>query len=415
MFNGLREKTNAWRKAAKARRFAFEAKDDPQKSLRYSLIYGQSDFFYYLISELSDQLDVNFVYQEMSHLRPIHLACSHASIDEVRALLDLGADLQFKPRYSGDALLKSVLKNEEHNRQQIWDLLLDYIPVDQPIADGRTLLSYVAMTGNISDVQFLLERGADPRANMKETGPIWGHPFLFALICNEDKKLFEILVEHSLAVITDKSLSKEILLSQIFSDVCGYGYGGGEYPVSCRLKDLVYLYGLGADCEYLDKKRSGYRPFEQLEPLEFSSEFEETLRLFCQMGLDINGPSPERGKYISVILDGGFHPKVDFVKHLEAYGADFNQIVEGFSCSEPLWFRILGTGYYYAESWIPLAKALKEAGANLHALDANGKYFVERLLWKEDQGLEQLNALVNLGLNEVAVQKYFQEKEKYFS
>lgn len=413
MFKVLREKIRAQRKRAETRRFAIEAKDDPQKSLKDSLYYRQIGFFYYLLSDLSDQLDVNFIYQG-SGLRPIQLACSNASVDEVQALLDLGADLQFKPRYASDALLKSVLKNEEHNRQPIWDLLLNSIPIDQPIQDGRTLLSYVAMTGNISDAQFLLERGADPTANMKETSPIWGHPLLFALMCNEDKSLFEILLEHSLAAISDKSLSKDTLVSQVFNDVCGYGYGGGEYPVSKRLEDLGFLYRQGADCEYLDQRGFEHRPFQRLEPMEFSSKFEETLELFCQMGLDINGPSQEKGKYILEILDKGFHPKADFVKYLKTYGADFNQIVEGFGRSEPLWFSILGAGSYYAESWVPLAMALKEAGANLNALDSDGNYFVERLPWKRDQGLEQLNTLVSLGLNEKAVEQYFEVKKKYY-
>ena len=403
MFSSLKQMLKRYVDKHNLSRYAESAKKDPHAALCDALRYRDKDFFEYLVSTVGERLDVNRIDQRTER-RPIEIACLIGSATDVATLMRLGADVTLEPYYQSNALLKLVAQNLERNKEEVWNLLLPHLDINLADRDGKTVLCTAAMTGHGLDLEFLLKNGADPIANMDSSYSV-AHPMLFALMCNENRHPFELLIAAA------RNVDPADLINQVFVDVCRYPLHGGEYPAEKRIKDLAYLAGLGADCYYSDSRIQGSRPFEVLEASEFSSMFEDTLSFFCEQGLDINGPHSEPGLFIQSILSGAFHPQEKFVALLKNYGADFNQIVNGLHNSEPLWFNILSSGYYYSSTWGPLAKALIEAGANINSVDSNGKYFSERLLGQADINLEKLNTLIGLGLKEVAVERYFSSRD----
>lgn len=382
--------------------YAERIKQDPDAALFDALWHYDRAFFEELISTAGERLDMNQI-DKRTKRRPIEIACIVGSASDVTTLVRLGADVTLEPYYQSNALLGLVTQNLERNKEEIWNLLLPHLDINLADRDGKTVLCTAAMTGHGLDLEFLLKNGANPTANMDSSHSV-AHPLLFALMCNENRYPFELLLGAA------RNIDPAELINQVFVDVCRYPLHGGEYPAEKRLKDLAYLADLGADCYYSDSRIQDSLPFEVLEPSEFSSMFKDTLRFFCELGLDINGPHSEPGLFIQSILSGAFHPQEKFVALLKNYGADFNQIVNGLHNSEPLWFNILSRGYYYSSTWAPLAKALTEAGANINAVDSNGKYFSERLVGQADINLEKLNTLIGLGLKEGAVERYFSSR-----
>src|SRR5690606_4890757 len=128
--------------------------------------------------------DVNHRFPDGS--TPLHWAVYEGDVDEVRRLIEAGADVSAANRYGATALgLAAEVADTEVLR-----LLLDAgADVDSPNPEGQTALMAVARTGNVDAARLLIERGATVDARERwggQTALMWAsarrHPAMMKLL-----------------------------------------------------------------------------------------------------------------------------------------------------------------------------------------------------------------------------------------
>jgi superfamily I DNA and/or RNA helicase len=98
---------------------------------------------------------------EFGELTPLHLAAGYAPSENVKVLVDAGADLQMMPNWELTPLHFAAC----HGNTENINLLLDYgADLMEQSLNGNTPLHYAARDGTAAAITELLKAGADPRA-----------------------------------------------------------------------------------------------------------------------------------------------------------------------------------------------------------------------------------------------------------
>jgi len=120
---------------------------------------------------------------------PLQWAVYAGDHDEMRRLIDAGADIALETRYGVTAM---SLAAEVGDTEALRILLDAGADVESPAADGMTSLMAVARTGNVAAATLLLERGADVNARER-----WGEQSaLMWAAARRHPDMIQLLLDH---------------------------------------------------------------------------------------------------------------------------------------------------------------------------------------------------------------------------
>jgi ankyrin repeat protein len=132
---------------------------------------------------------------------PLQWAVYNVDVDEVRRLLDAGADVSMANNYGATPMSLAA----EIGHTELLKLLLDHgANVESPNADNETALLLVARTGNVDAARLLLDHGA--AVDARES---WGGqtPLMWAS-ARRHPEMMQLLIDHG-ASVDDRSTFRD--------------------------------------------------------------------------------------------------------------------------------------------------------------------------------------------------------------
>ena len=211
---------------------------------------------------------------------PLHWAVYEGDVDEVRRLIEAGADVSAENRYGATAMgLAAEVADTE-----ILRLLLDAgADVDSPNPEGQTALMAVARTGNVEAARLLIDRGATIDARER-----WGgQTALMWASARRHPEMMKLLIEHG-ADVNARSIHRDYQRHVTAEGRPKSLDSGGFTPL---------LYAARENCI-------------------------ACVDVLLQAGADINLPDPEG---VSPLLLAILNANWDLAKRLIEAGADVNQ------------------------------------------------------------------------------------------